>query len=192
MHILTVTHGIMSIRGKTGSIPFCKNITAIEDYCERITAEQCGQERIVKVKIKPIETPRLILRGFTKEDAPWAYSIWNDPEMGEYLPDEAKEEIDPEYIKELEVLGEDKDCCYLIPVLKTSKQRIGTCSFMVSEDKKIYDIAYCVHKDFWHQGYATETAQGMIAYARTQGAEKVTVLVSKENVPSNRVAAKCG
>ena len=83
------------------------------------------------MKIKPIETPRLILRGFTKEDALWAYRIWNDPEMGEYLPDEAKEDIDSEYIKELELLGEDEECCYLIPVYKNSKQRIGTCSFMI-------------------------------------------------------------
>lgn len=94
------------------------------------------------MKIEPIVTPRLLLRGFTKEDALWAYSIWNALEMGEYLPDEAKEEIDPEYIKELEILGEDEECCYLIPVLKGSKQRIGTCSLMISEDKKIYDIAY--------------------------------------------------
>lgn len=145
-----------------------------------------------EVKIKPIETPRLTLRGFTKEDAIWAYSIWNDPEMGEYLPDEAKEDIDPEYIKELEVLGEDEECCYLIPVFKNSGLRVGTCSFIPSEDKKIYDIAYCVHKDFWNQGYATEIAQGMIDYARIQGAEKVTIFVGKSNVPSNRVAVKCG
>lgn len=144
------------------------------------------------MKIKPIGTSRLTLRGFMKEDALWAYSIWNDPEMGEYLPDEAKEDIDPEYIKELEVLGEDEACCYLIPVLKNSGQRIGTCSFMFSEDEKVYDIAYCVHKDFWRQGYATEMAQGLIDYARSQGAEKVTIFVSKENIPSNRVAVKCG
>ena len=144
------------------------------------------------MKIKPIETSRLVLRGFTKEDALWAYSIWNDPEMGEYLPDEAKEDIDPEYIKSLEVLGENNECCYLIPVLKNSYQRVGTCSFIPSEDKKIYDIAYCVHKDFWCQGYATEIARGMMEYARIQGAEKVTIWVSKENIPSNRVAVKCG
>lgn len=144
------------------------------------------------MEIEPIETSRLLLRGFTKEDAFWAYCIWNDPEMGQYLPDESKEEIDLGYIKELEVLGEDEECCYLIPVLKGSKQRIGTCSFMISEDERIYDIAYCVHKDFWCQGYATEIAQGMIEYARAQGAEKVTIWVSKENVPSNRVAVKCG
>lgn len=144
------------------------------------------------MQIKDIKTARLLLRGFTKEDALWAYSIWNDPEMGQYLPDEAKEEIDHEYLKQLEILGEDEECCYLIPVSKDSLERIGTCSFMISEDQKTYDIAYCVHKKFWRQGYATEIAQGMIDYARSQGAEKVTIFVSQENIASNRVAQKCG
>ena len=61
------------------------------------------------MKINDIETPRLLLRGFTKEDALWAYRIWNNPEMGQYLPDEAKEEIDDEYLKMLEGLGEDEE-----------------------------------------------------------------------------------
>ena len=46
----------------------------------------------------------------------------------------------------------------------------------------------CVHKKFWCQGYATEIAQGMIDYARSQGAEKVTIFVGQDNVASNRVA----
>ena len=57
-------------------------------------------------------------------DALWAYSIWNNPEMGQYLPDEAKEEIDDEYLKMLEGLGEDKECCYLTPVFKNSNVAI--------------------------------------------------------------------
>ena len=40
------------------------------------------------MKIPAIETTRLLLRGFTKEDALWAFRIWNDPEVGKYLPDE--------------------------------------------------------------------------------------------------------
>ena len=103
-----------------------------------------------------------------------------------------KKEIDYEYVKELEVLGDDEECCYLIPVFKDSLERVGTCSFMISDDKKVYDIAYCVHKNYWGQGYATEIAQGMIDYARSQGAEKVTIFVGQENVASNRVAQKCG
>ena len=61
---------------------------------------------------------------------------------------------------------------------------------MISDDKKVYDIAYCVHKNFWCQGHATEIAQGMIDYARSQGAEKVTIYVGQENAASNRVAQK--
>ena len=144
------------------------------------------------MKIENIETSRLLLRAFTKEDALWAYSIWNHPEMGQYLPDEVKKDIDYEYLKQLEILGKDEECCYLIPVFKDSLERVGTCSFIVSEDKKEYDIAYCIHKKFWGNGYATEIAQGMIHYAHTQGAEKVTIFVNQENIASNRVAQKCG
>lgn len=144
------------------------------------------------MKINDIETSRLLLRGFTKDDALWAYSIWNDPEMGKYLSDKAKEDIDYEYIKMLEILGEDDECCHLIPVFKDSLERVGTCSFMISQDKKVYDIAYSVHKDFWCKGYATEIVQGMIDYARNQGAEKVIIFIDQENIASNRVAQKCG
>lgn len=144
------------------------------------------------MKIEDIETPRLLIRGFTKEDALWAYKIWNDPDMGKYLPDEAKEEIDDEYIKELEILGEDDECCYLIPVLKDTRQRVGTCSFMVSGYNKTYDIAYCVHKDLWGQGFATEIATGLIEYAKNKDAEKVTIFVNQDNIVSKCVAEKCG
>lgn len=112
--------------------------------------------------------------------------------MGEFLPDEAMKEIDPEYLKKIEGLGDNDECCYLIPVFKDSMERVGTCSFIPSPDGKIYDLAYCVHKSLWGQGYATEIAQGMILYAISQGAERVTILVSKENTASRRVAEKCG
>lgn len=144
------------------------------------------------MKIKTIETPRLFLRGFEKEDARFAISIWNDPEMGEYLADEAMEEIDEEYLKEIEKLGEDETCCYLISELKETGERIGTCSFMPSGDGEVYDIAYCVHKKQWRKGYATEMIQGMIDHAKEQGAKKITVCVDKENVGSNAVVRKFG
>ncbi len=139
-----------------------------------------------------IETERLYLRGFRKEDALFAISIWNDPKMGEYLPDEAMQEIDEAYLKEIEELAEDKECCYMIAELKDTHIRIGTCSFIPSEDGRVYDIAYCVHKDYWRNGYATEMARGMADYARAHGADKVTVRVNKDNVASNSIARKMG
>lgn len=144
------------------------------------------------MKIQPIETPRLFLRGFTREDARFAVSIWNDPEMGEYLPDEAMEEIDEAYLHMVEALGEDEECCYLIAEDKRTGERIGTCSFIPEKDGAVYDIAYCVHKKHWKNGYATEMARGMIDYAHAQGARKITVRVNRENAASNRVAQKLG
>lgn len=148
------------------------------------------------MKIAPIETPRLLLRGFRAEDAPFAMGIWNDPEMGEYLPDESAEGMTEAarqaYLTMLEGLGDDPDCCYLISEDKHRGTRIGTCSFIPSQDGSSYDIAYCVHKSFWGRGYATEMAQGMVDYARSQGAKKVTVLVGSENAPSNAVVKKLG
>lgn len=144
------------------------------------------------MEIENIETPRLLIRGFTKDDSLWAYKIWNDPEMGEYLPDEAKSETDKEYLKELEKLGNDDECCYLIPVFKDSLKRVGTCSFINSDDNKVYDIAHCVHKDLWGNGYATEIAKGLIEYAKSKGAERVTIIVNEDNQASRRVAEKCG
>lgn len=146
----------------------------------------------MRMKIEKIETSRLYLRGFEKEDARFAIGIWNDEEMGEYLADEAMKEIDEEYLKEIEELGNDDSCCYLISELKDNHERIGTCSFIPSEDGTSYDLAYCVHKDNWRQGYATEMVKGMIEYAKKMGAEKVTVTVDKQNAASNKVMSKIG
>ena len=82
------------------------------------------------MNIPPIETERLYLRGFTPKDARFALSIWNDPEMGEYLMDEAMETVSDEYLREIEQLGNDEECCYLIAEAKETGERIGTCSFI--------------------------------------------------------------
>ena len=85
------------------------------------------------MKIEKIEPPRLYLRGFTPADADFALSIWNDPEMGEYLLDGAMETVSDAYRREIEQLGEDEECCYLIAEDKESGTRIGTCSFIPAD-----------------------------------------------------------
>lgn len=143
------------------------------------------------MKIESIESPRLIIRSFVKEDAFWAYQIWNDPEMGEYLPDEAKEDVDMAYIEELEKLENDPECTYLIPISKGTKKRVGTCSFILTDGGETFDIAYCIHKSLWNKGYATEIAQALISYARNKGASKVSIIVNQDNMASRRVVEKC-
>ena len=142
------------------------------------------------MKIEKIETNRLYLRGFTPEDADFALSIWNDPEMGEYLLDECMETVSEEYHREIEQLGDSPDCCYLIAEDKATGERIGTCSFIPEGD--VYDIAYCVSKEHWRKGYATEMAAGMRDYARSHGGKKLTISIFKGNAASIAIAERLG
>ena len=142
------------------------------------------------MKIEPIETARLRLRGFTPADAMFAIGIWNSPDTGEYLTDEPMETIDPAYLKQIEALGGDEDCCYLIAEDKATGERVGTCSFMPKDG--VYDIAYCVSKEHWRKGYATEMARGMRDYAKAQGGKRLTILIFKGNDASIAVARKLG
>ncbi len=80
----------------------------------------------------------------------------------------------------------------MIAEFKDTHERVGTCSFIPSEDGKIYDIAYCVHKKYWRNGFATEMARGMVDHAKDHGASKVTVRVNKDNAASNAVVRKIG
>ena len=144
------------------------------------------------MRVETIETERLYLRPFERTDARFAISIWNDKEMGEYLLDEAMEEISDEYLRMIEDLADDEECYYMIAENKDTRERIGTCSFILSEDGTTMDIAYCVLKKLWRNGYATEMAGGMVAYANAHGVEKVTISIAKDNAGSIGVARKLG
>ena len=144
------------------------------------------------MRVETIETERLHLRPFERTDARFAISIWNDKEMGEYLLDEAMEEISEEYLRMIEDLADDEECYYMIAENKENHERIGTCSFILSEDGTTMDIAYCVLKKLWRNGYATEMARGMVEYAKAHGVEKVTISIAKDNAGSIGVARKLG
>ena len=144
------------------------------------------------MRVQTIETNRLYLRPFERTDARFAISIWNDKEMGEYLLDEAMEEISDEYLRMIEDLADDDECYYVIAENKETRERIGTCSFILTKDGTTMDIAYCVLKKLWRSGYATEMARGMVDYAKAHGVEKVTINIAKDNAGSVGVARKLG
>jgi [ribosomal protein S5]-alanine N-acetyltransferase len=54
-------------------------------------------------------------------------------------------------------------------------------------------LGYVIQRAFWGNGYATETAQALIQYARTQpGILGVKAISDSHNIASQRVLEKCG
>ncbi|WP_312653848.1 GNAT family N-acetyltransferase [Proteiniclasticum sp.] len=119
-------------------------------------------------------------------------SIWNDLEMGKYMPDPSIENMDEDYRRVYETLEEDEMCCYLISESSDTGKRIGTCSFVPSKDGLTYDLGYCVHMEFWTRGYGTEMVQGLIGYAKSKGAKIAKASVNKKNGASNAIMRNFG
>ncbi len=144
-----------------------------------------------------LETKRLILRYLSMEDLDELFQLYRDPEIRRYFPEgvltreETKEELEwhrnghPKYPE----LG------LWATVHKETGKFIGRCGLLPWEiDNKLeIEIAYLLDKSFWHQGLATEAAQGILKY----GFEKLNLsrlicLIDPENIASQRVAERIG
>lgn len=118
--------------------------------------------------------------------------MWFDEENGKYLSDPTSEYVDETFQKALDTLGKSKYGYYLVIELADTKERIGSACMFPDEDKKVYDIGYCIHKSKWRQGFGSETIALMLEWLKANCAEKVTAEVAQDNIPSNILLRKFG
>lgn len=143
------------------------------------------------------ETNRLILRHLVMDDLNDLLALYSDPEIRRYFPegvlnlDGTREELEwhmnghPRYPE----LG------LWATIHQETGKFIGRCGLLPWEiDGKLeVEIAYLLDKSFWHQGLATEAAQGILKY----GFEKLNLsrlicLIDPDNIASQRVAERIG
>ena len=61
------------------------------------------------------------------------------------------------------------------------------------EGKQYYEIGYILKKEYWHKGYATETAKALKEYAfNTLKLNEVIFEIRPNNLPSRKVAENLG
>ncbi len=140
----------------------------------------------------PMSGKRVCLRNYTASDLTFLTDMWFDEENGKYMSDPTREYVDEAFQKALDTLGESQYGYYLVIELADTKERIGSACMFPDEDKKIYDIGYCIHKSKWKQGYGSEAIALMLAWLKANGAEKMTAEVAVKNIPSNMLLRKFG
>lgn len=116
---------------------------------------------------KTLETNRLILRKFTKEDAEGMYNNWaTDKECCKYLSWEIHKNI--EETKEIlnKWIEQYNDNSYnWVVELKETKEIIGSISIVKNHKKDLYcEIGYCYGSKYWNKGYATEALKRVIDF----------------------------
>ena len=122
-----------------------------------------------------------------EEYGPLCLSIWLDDEMGRYLSDPPRENASEACMNFAKYIEKDESWYPFVVFSKKTNEFIGTCSVVPMEDPKHWDLGYCVHKNYWRQGYTTEMIKALMAFGYQKGARKFTADVAQENQASNGV-----
>lgn len=142
-----------------------------------------------------LETERLYLRRLTKDDYDDLAKILQDEEVmyayeGKFSDVETMEWLN----RQLERYKEYKFGLWAV-ILKETHQMIGQCGITKQpwKDKIVLEIGYLFQKAYWHQGYATEAAQGCKKYAfEVLGVDEICSIIRDTNIPSQQVAIRNG
>ncbi len=135
---------------------------------------------------------RIRIRNYAESDLDFLTDMWFDEENGKYMSDPTREYVDETFQKALYTLGESQYGYYLVVELADTQERIGSCCMFPNEDRKVYDIGYCIHKDYWKCGYGSEALSLLLNWPKEHGAENVAAEVAIDNIPSNMLLCRFG
>jgi ribosomal-protein-alanine N-acetyltransferase len=141
-----------------------------------------------------IETERLILRKIQANDADMVYTWMGDSEVCRY--ERWKPHPNPEYSRGYinEVFnGYKSDCTYQWGI-ELNEKLIGSVSSVNVDD---YDqkatLGYCLAREYWSNGYATEAVKAVLQYMFVEiGLNRIEASHSINNIASGRVLEKAG
>ena len=136
---------------------------------------------------KMIETNRLIIRPYVTSDVLSAFSLFNDKDVMQFIPNgidisiQATKDRINKYIIHFNKYGFGK--CVLID--KSTNELVGDCGICRIENTVINELGYRIKKKYWNQGLATEAAIAFIDYAFvTLKFNEIHAIVEKENKKS--------
>ena len=139
-----------------------------------------------------LETRRLLIEHFNKNDVPdWA-KIENDADVrhfvdGKVLSYEEAGEYLQMNIRQYQTHGYGR---YAVR-LKGKRNLIGMCGFL--NEKYGIDFGYRYSKDSWGRGLGFEAAKTVLHYGFSElGLEKVVGLTAEQNIGSIRILEKLG
>ena len=139
-----------------------------------------------------LETERLILRAFSKEDLGALYAIYSDKDVNTFLPwypvaslKKAETFFEERYAKAYAQLAGYR---YAI-CLKSDNVPIGYVN--VSTDAN-HDLGYGLRKEFWHQGIVKEAAGAVLEQVERDGFLYVTATHDVKNPRSGSVMKALG
>lgn len=143
-----------------------------------------------------LQTPRLLLRKLTIEDAEDIFAYASDPQVTRYTLWDHHQSIKDtyEYLNNIafKLYRSGKGMKWGI-VEKESGKLIGTCSLHTETIHRRAELGYVLARDYWGRGLMTEAAQTAIAFGfHVMHLLRIQAYCAVENVGSAKVLEKSG
>lgn len=138
------------------------------------------------------ETPRLLARYLTIEDADSYYDMMGNPNVMNPIPRSVMSRIESdEHLTQMMNLDHDVSDQKIWAIdSKEEKECIGICAFLKNNEGED-EIGYRLREKFWRKGYGREIAKGLINYGfDIMNLTEITADVDVENVPSVKILDK--
>lgn len=142
-----------------------------------------------------LETPRLILREFHRDDVDALARTLSDAETMRFYPAPFDRAAVDDWISRNLVRYQKDGHGLWAMTLKSSGELIGDCGLTVQQVDGLdeIEIGYHVRRDLWGNGFATEAARACRDYGFARlPVERLISLIRPENLQSRRVAEKNG
>ena len=142
-----------------------------------------------------LQTPRLILRQFTLDDAGLLLALNSNPEVLKYLHESLLTTEDQAmHVLQNIILPQYKNNLGRWDIhLKNTNEFIGWCGLKYRTELNEIDLGYRLMKQFWGNGYAFEAAKHTVDYGFNQLHLKTIVgRAHIENAGSLRILEKVG
>ena len=171
---------------------------SIEAEAKAITAGIRAHPPLVEVNLMTvIRSKRLLLRELEETDWQKVHSYASDPEVVRYMDwgPNTEEETKAFISRSISSQKEKPRREYNLAItLKREKELIGGCSLCVeSPENKEALIGYCLNRQFWNKGYATETTEALLTFGFEElGLHRIFATVDPYNIASIRVLEKTG
>ncbi|MBQ4537654.1 MAG: GNAT family N-acetyltransferase [Lachnospiraceae bacterium] len=147
---------------------------------------------------KQIETNRLILRRFKRDDVTAMYENWaSDPEVTKYLtwPTHTSTEVTKMVLEDWINSYEKEDYYQWAIVPKDNNDTpIGSISIVEMKEKiGLVHVGYCIGRNWWHQGITSEAMAALIDFCFEElEVNRVEARHDPNNPNSGAVMKKCG
>ena len=145
--------------------------------------------------MKHIVTPRLLMRPFSESDLGDLHTLYTNPIVMNHISpfrgldaEETKASLE-RMMSNFESSGYGE----FAVIERKEKRFIGRCGLQLLENTGLIELDYLFLPDWWHKGYATESAMAILRSAFNDwGLETVVGVVRQDNKASARVLEKIG